>query len=435
MAKKISIVTPWKGHSELIPDYEAAVQGAEVITVDNSVQEGDSVELLKMTERLNGIYIRNSMPASFSRSNNQGLREASGEIILFLNNDIHAEAGLLDSIDEEIDEHALYGPSLQYQTVYGLAIPYIEGWCIAASRKIWQSLDGWDEKAFKDFYWEDNDLSFRASQNGYELKQTAWKITHKGGATIKSPHLYGTSYERNRAIFASRVKRCIGGIQSTPAQDRLLRLLTTPTDIQAHLPLLFTLSKGNVLELGVRSGTSTCALVAGVEVHKGKVWSVDIDSRCSEVFKGHPLWNFFCTNSTDPALLGQLPREFNLLLLDTEHDYDQVYSELNMWAPHVKPGGVICVHDTESFPEVKHAISSYCIKAKLEPVFLSKSNGMAIIEIPINPGGITGSLIDRNATLNSAIKYLNATEYLEEKGQEESKVQSISSSLKGQSTT
>lgn len=50
----------------------------------------------------------------------------------------------------------------------------------------------------------------------------------------------------------------------------------TESDIQHHLGLLFSLAKGNVLELGTRSGVSTAALLAGVERNGGFVYSVDI---------------------------------------------------------------------------------------------------------------------------------------------------------------
>ena len=59
-----------------------------------------------------------------------------------------------------------------------------------------------------------------------------------------------------------------------------------------------TAARGNVLELGVRAGVSTAALLAGVSDHGGHVWSVDRDD-CAPVFAGHPHWTFIQGDSLD----------------------------------------------------------------------------------------------------------------------------------------
>ena len=62
-----------------------------------------------------------------------------------------------------------------------------------------------------------------------------------------------------------------GGIKMTDTFHRYQQHLATPSDIQHHLGLLFSLARGNVLELGTRSGVSTAALLAGVERQGGRV--------------------------------------------------------------------------------------------------------------------------------------------------------------------
>lgn len=365
-----------------------------------------------MTERLSGIYIRNTVPSGFALSNNQGLREASGEITVFLNSDIRAESSWLDLVRREVQDSALYGINLSHQCVYGFILPYLEGWCIAATRRTWEFLEGWNSKSYRDVYWEDNDLALRALQKGYRLMPRNWPVYHKGGITISNPTFYGDAYERNRASFASTVRRVCSNHSIehfTEAQCRFKRLLSQPSDIQHHLPLLFSLARGNVLELGVRTGISTCALVAGVEIHSGCVWSVDVNSECRELFQNHQSWTFICGDSKDPGLLQQAPACLDLLLLDTEHTYTQVKSELELWAPRVKPGGTICIHDTESFPEARRAVIDFCRKSDWNPRFLKPSNGMSVIEVPIVQSGKSWEQGFSDSQSNSALRESKAT--------------------------
>jgi predicted O-methyltransferase YrrM len=158
----------------------------------------------------------------------------------------------------------------------------------------------------------------------------------------------------------------------------------TPSDIQHHLPLLHSLARGNVLELGTRSGVSTRALLAGVEAHGGKVWSVDIDERSAKVAAGHPLWTFVHGSSTNPDLIASKTgaEPFDLLLIDTEHTYNQAAAELALWGPHVAPGGTICMHDPETFPGVRRAATEFAGKMGWPITFVLPNNGMAVIERP-----------------------------------------------------
>jgi hypothetical protein len=150
----------------------------------------------------------------------------------------------------------------------------------------------WDAHAYPGPYWEDNDLCFRALQAGFSLIQTTWPIQHKGGRTAGAPARHAASFEANRATFAARVAAVEATAATTPTFAAYQQQCQTQSDIQHHLPLLYSLAHGNVLELGTRTGVSTMALLAGVERAGGRVWSVDIDERSAGVAAGHPLWTF-----------------------------------------------------------------------------------------------------------------------------------------------
>lgn len=168
--------------------------------------------------------------------------------------------------------------------------------------------------------------------------------------------------------------------------------LATPSDIQHHLPLLRALAQGNVLELGTRSGVSTVALLAGVEAHGGHVWSVDLDD-CSAVAAEHPQWTFVRGSSTDGEILGEWFSEsnpyhyqedvfFDLILIDTEHTYEQARAELALWGDYLARGGIVCMHDTETFPGVRRAAQEFADARGWSVTFVLPCHGMAVITRP-----------------------------------------------------
>ena len=211
----ISIVTPFKNGLDLLPDYERATQGAELILIDNG-SDAPTAEALQALPPERGRVIRNETNAGFAAANNQGYARATGDIIIFLNSDVAGDPTWLAHVVDDVKDGALYGPALGVQLVYGLRVPYLEGWCIAATRVTWERVGTkigfvnrrshpWDEDAYPGPYWEDNDICLRALELGIELVQTQWPIQHKGGRTAGALINHGATFEQNRATFAARV--------------------------------------------------------------------------------------------------------------------------------------------------------------------------------------------------------------------------------------
>ena len=177
---------------------------------------------------------------------------------------------------------------------------------------------------------------------------------------------------------------------TTDTYKRYQLACATQSDIQHHLGLLFSLARGNVLELGTRGGVSTVALLAGVELHGGHVWSVDIED-CSGVLPAHEQWTFFQGDSRDPELPGRVaisrfPEEvkgINLLLIDTQHEYEIAQAELKLWGPYLAPGGSICMHDIETFPGVRRAAREFAERVGWPITYVLPCHGMAVIERPL----------------------------------------------------
>lgn len=217
----ISVITPFKNGIDLLPDYIAATLGAELILIDNGSDQ-ETADALRELPPDRGVVIRNESNLGFAAANNQGYARATGDIIVFLNSDIAGDPSWLKLVVDDVQDGALYGPSVAQQLVYGLWLPYVEGWCVAATRVTWQRLYGdwkpinapynerhagpWDSIAYPGPYWEDNDLSFRALELGISLTHTAWPIQHKGGRTAGAIVKHGATLESNRATFVQRVK-------------------------------------------------------------------------------------------------------------------------------------------------------------------------------------------------------------------------------------
>jgi cephalosporin hydroxylase len=161
------------------------------------------------------------------------------------------------------------------------------------------------------------------------------------------------------------------------------------SDIVQHLPQLHTEASGGdsvVIELGVRSGNSTAAFLAAVELHGGHVYSVDI-ARPRVPWHGHAQWTFLLGD--DIARADELP-DCDVLFIDTSHHYRHTLHELGVYGPKVKPGGVILLHDTEletpdgappedpTFP-VKAAVDEYCTLHGLTVEYVEGCYGLGVI--------------------------------------------------------
>src|SRR5947209_6025645 len=203
MQPRISIITPWLDHPEFIADYERAVRapGVEVIVIDNGSADVNSNALQAMVQGLGGKYIRNEQNRWFSAANNQGLAVATGQIIVFLNNDISGESTWLDQVVRDVGPGALCGPTYIRKSGGGIHFEFIEGWCVAAHSDTWKQLGGWNERSFPMPYCEDAELSFRASRIGIQLIETKWGTAHKGGGTSQSVPSVNLAYDRNAATL------------------------------------------------------------------------------------------------------------------------------------------------------------------------------------------------------------------------------------------
>jgi hypothetical protein len=138
-------------------------------------------------------------------------------------------------------------------------------------------------------------------------------------------------------------------------QERYERLCREPNDISEHLPVLFGYASRSrsIVELGVRSGNSTTALLAGLSAsalrefaHWPRLDSVDIvaSTLACDLSPLAPdvAWRLHWADSLKFA-----PLPCDLLFIDTLHTRAQLAAELSRHAGHARKW--ILLHDTTTF--------------------------------------------------------------------------------------
>jgi len=130
-----------------------------------------------------------------------------------------------------------------------------------------------------------------------------------------------------------------------------------------------------VVELGMRYGTSTKAILAAVNDSSGHLYSLDTYKLVSLDNEK----NFTFILGDDMDLVKTWDKPIDHLFIDTSHLYDHTLSELNEWGSFVVDGGIITLHDTNQ-KGVMDAIKNYVEKNNYEFENFEESNGLAVIK-------------------------------------------------------
>jgi predicted O-methyltransferase YrrM len=174
-------------------------------------------------------------------------------------------------------------------------------------------------------------------------------------------------------------------MKSTPEAIYARESTNRLSDIFEHLPALRAEAHGNVLEIGVRGGASTSALILGVRERGGHVYSVDITAACgTDVFLDDPQWTFLHGHSEYDAarILSKVPISLDVLFIDADHSYRAVQSDLAKYGPRVRKGGVILLHDTElEGAGVRRALVEYAEKLGSVPELRPGCYGLGVLRI------------------------------------------------------
>jgi GT2 family glycosyltransferase/glycosyltransferase involved in cell wall biosynthesis len=240
-ALRVSIVIPVHGqarHTEtcLARLEETTSPDVEIVVVDDASRD-ETPAILARSPRVKTL--RNDTNVGFGESCNRGARAATGDIVVFLNNDTRPERGWLAPLVESLADPRVgaAGSKLTYpdgtlQEAGGVIFSDGSGWnfghgdvnpdapifnhvrdvdyCSAAAlatrRKLFLDLGGFDAR-YSPAYYEDTDYCFALRAAGYRVVyQPASVVEHAGGATAGTDERRGvkSTQTRNRAVFEAK---------------------------------------------------------------------------------------------------------------------------------------------------------------------------------------------------------------------------------------
>jgi GT2 family glycosyltransferase len=127
----------------------------------------------------------------FLKTCNAGLEIASGDIKVLISNDVLVTGDFIPRLERIITDNplALVGNRMinfdsGWNRFGNKLFPYLEGWFLAASKEIWDTLGGFDERYSPNDY-EDNDLSTTACSLGFPLiSMESPYLKHLGAQTL-----------------------------------------------------------------------------------------------------------------------------------------------------------------------------------------------------------------------------------------------------------
>lgn len=218
----ISIVIPtYNGRSilkESLPAVLGAADGkAEIILVDDASNDGTAGWVKGNYPQIK--VLRNERNLRFGGSCNKGVKEAKGEIVFLLNNDVRPEKNFLDPIKDDFEDKNVFAVGCREKNVEGnkelyggrgvsefrrglmvhwrptdqesRRVMWLSGGSMAVRRDLWLKIGGFD-RLFRPAYEEDRDVCWQALKAGYKLVFEPRSVVN---------HIHETT---NRVVFGER---------------------------------------------------------------------------------------------------------------------------------------------------------------------------------------------------------------------------------------
>lgn len=209
----------------------------QVIVVDNGSQDATALYLTALRDRMPGLeVILNAQNLGFAAANNQGLRQARGDILVLLNNDTVVPKGWLKPLVQALQDTTvgMVGPvtnnvgneariQVDYSDIADLQpfadrhsaahagqsfdIPMLAMFCVALRRDVMNTVGELDEQ-FGVGLFEDDDYSRRVQAAGLRTVcvESAY-VHHYGQSAFKAlidNGQYQALWDRNQAYFESK---------------------------------------------------------------------------------------------------------------------------------------------------------------------------------------------------------------------------------------
>lgn len=257
-----------------IPNYNGAsllqknlpnilVAGADEVLVIDDGSKDESLQILKDFKDVKILVNKKNL--GFIPSVNQLFKEALGDIVVLLNNDVYIREDFLKYLLPHFQNKQVFAVNLHekgegwadafwkdgfFEFKRGEESEFVHksswasGGSAAYSKKIWQDLGGFDNM-YAPFYWEDVDISFKALKAGYEI---LWEpkalVYHNHETTIKKS--FNKEYidwvkQRNQLLFIW--KNITDKNLMTDHQKNLLKRLFRVMGLGYWIPYLWAMLK------------------------------------------------------------------------------------------------------------------------------------------------------------------------------------------------
>jgi GT2 family glycosyltransferase len=209
----VSIVTIGWNHSHLLKNFIRSLDAVtppewadriELVVVNNASVDDTGSFLDQWRQTTAGArfkqVIHSDTNLGYAGGNNLGVCAARGEYLLVVNNDVLFDGNAIEYCLRryEKEPRALLGRKMvrsrgPWNSLNGQVVCYLEGWCLFASTAIWRELGFWRDGAFAGVFdetfspafFEDVDLSLRASLKQIVLRQAAIPVRHLGSRTVR----------------------------------------------------------------------------------------------------------------------------------------------------------------------------------------------------------------------------------------------------------
>lgn len=117
-----------------------------------------------------------------------------------------------------------------------------------------------------------------------------------------------------------------------------------------------------VVELGVRSGNSTLAILNALHrINRGRLYSVDIEpcEAAHSMVMEAGLYNRWYFKLGESVSFADDVAECDIVFIDTSHEYEQTIREIAAWEKRIRANGRMIFHDTLSTDGVRWAIDDF----------------------------------------------------------------------------
>jgi polysaccharide pyruvyl transferase CsaB len=209
----------------------------EVIVVDNASQDGTPEYLREAQRRYPNLsVVCNDTNRGFAAANNQGLKLATGDVLVLLNNDTVVTRGWLTTLRRHLAAQpklGLIGPvtnaisneakiEVGYDAIEDLptwaeqftrendghlfAIPMLAMFCLAIKREVYETVGALDER-FGVGMFEDDDYNRRARAKGWEIRCARDAYVHhwqKASFRLMGEKAYLALFEENRKKYEEK---------------------------------------------------------------------------------------------------------------------------------------------------------------------------------------------------------------------------------------